>query len=239
MIEIDLEQQVEQPAPAIANAPRERGNVEYFILVYLHSTYPDQIVIKHLRGLVNFLKIFDDIDDCMALINNISNEKVIVITSNSFIDELRPKIEDLQQTLAIYVLSDTDEDPQNSPPANDQPSKVKGFYRDINEIYQQMNADINTVSRDLVSYVNITSNSETLEPMFIYTYLLGEIILDSEETENAMKELIQFSRQEYQDNEEELARIEEFENDYQKARAIWWFTRQCFLSKVNILFFLE
>ncbi len=42
-----------------------------------------------------------------------------------------------------------------------------------------------------------------------------------------------FSRHEYEGNEEELARIDEFESDYQKDRTIWWFTRQCFSSKVN------
>ena len=219
----------------IADIPRERGNVEYFILVYLHSNYPDDEIIQNLRGLVNFLKIFDDIDDCMAFINNISNEKVIVVTSNSFTNQILPKIEDLQQTFAVYILSDNDEDEENPLPV-DQQSKARGFYRDINEIYQQMQLDINVVSRDLISYVNISSNSNTLEPMFIYTHLISEIILDSEETENAMKELVQFSRQEYDGNEEELARIEEFENDYQKHRAIWWFTRQCFLSKVDSIY---
>lgn len=181
---------------------------------------------------MNFLKIFDDIDDCMAFINNISNEKVIIVTSNSFANEILPKIEDLQQILTIYTLLDNEEDEPNPLPV-DQQSKVKGFYRDINEMYQQMQVDINVVSRDLISYVNVSTNSNTLEPMLICTYLINEIILDSEETENALKELVQFSRQEYDGNEEELARIEEFENDYQKNRAIWWFTRQCFLSKVD------
>ena len=180
MMEISLEQQVEQPAFAIADASRERENMEYFILVYLHSIQPDETVIKRLRGLANFLKIINDIDDCMALINNISNEKVIIVTSNSFTTALLPKIEDLQQILTIEILCDTDEYQPDSFSVVDQRSKLKGFYRDINEIYRQMNVDINIVSRDLLSYVNISPNSETLEPMFIYTHLLTEIILDSD-----------------------------------------------------------
>jgi len=96
-----------------------------------------------------------------------------------------------------------------------------------------MSNDINIVTRDLISYVNISSNSTTPDPMFIYSYLISEIILDSEETEYALKDLINFARQEYYGNQEELLIIDEFENDYQKDRAIWWFTRQCFLSKVK------
>jgi len=96
-----------------------------------------------------------------------------------------------------------------------------------------MSIDINVVTRDLIAYMNISSNSTIPDPMFIYSYLISEIILDNEETEYALKDLINFSRQEYDGNQEELLIIDEFENDYQKDRAIWWFTRQCFLSKVK------
>ena len=54
-----------------------------------------------------------------------------------------------------------------------------------------------------------------------HIYFCG-IVLDTEETENAMKDLIQFSRQEYDANEEELARIDEVEHDYPKNPAIWY-----------------
>lgn len=81
--------------------------------------------------------------------------------------------------------------------------------------------------------MNISSNTTVLDQGFIYSYLLNEIILDNEETDYALKDLINFSRQEYEGNEIELTIIDEFESDYQKDRAIWWFTRQCFLSKVN------
>jgi hypothetical protein len=168
----------------------------------------------------------------MAFINNISNEKIIIISSNSFSTQILPKIEDLQQIFTIYILLESDED---STLLLNKQSKIKGYYTDMNDIYQQMSIDINIVTRDLIVYMNISANSTTPDPMFIYSQLISEIILDSEETETAMKELVSFSRQEYEGNEEELIRIDEFENDYQKTRAIWWFTRQCFLSKVIII----
>jgi hypothetical protein len=164
----------------------------------------------------------------MAFINNISNEKIIFISSNSFSKQILSKIEDLQQIFTIYILTENEED---SSLLNKQ-SKIKGYYNDINEIYQQMSIDINLVTRYLIAYMNISSNATTPDPMFVYSQLISEIILDSEETETAMKELVNFSRQEYEGNEDELICIDEFENDYQKHRAIWWFTRQCFLSKV-------
>jgi hypothetical protein len=226
-----LEQQVERPEATMGSAPRQRGNVEYFILVYLNSTYPHDLVIQRLRGLVNFSKIFDDVDDCVAFINSISNERVILILSTSFSNSILPRIDDLQQIFTIYILSENDDDEQI---LLKKQTKIKGLYTNINEIYRQISIDINVVTRDLIAYMNISPNSNTLDPTFLYSKLISEIVLDAEETESAMKELINFSRQEYDGNEEELNRIEEFENDYQKDRAIWWFTRQCFLSKVKL-----
>lgn len=175
------------------------------------------------------MKVFDDVYDCIAFINNISNEKIIFLTSNSFTNSIIPRIEDLQQIFTIYILTENEE---NSLQINNS-TKIKGFYNDINEIYNEISNDINLISRDLIAYMNISSNATTLDPMFIYSYLINEIILDNEETEFALKDLINFSREEYEGNEVELAIIHEFENDYHQDRAIWWFTRQCFLSKVK------
>ena len=69
--------------------------------------------------------------------------------------------------------------------------------------------------------------------MFVYVRLIDEIILDHDETDKSMEDLIYFAREEYQENDEELLLIEEFQNDYRPERAIWWFTRSCFLSKVE------
>lgn len=221
---------MENTESSIGNAPRQKGNVEYFMLAYLNSTYPDSSTIIKLRGLVNFLKIFDDVDDCVAFINSISNEKVILILSENFSNSILSRIEDLQQIFTIYTLR---ENAHNQEKVLNKNSKIKGFFTNINEIRNQMSNDIREVTRDLIAYMNISSNANTPDPMFVYSQLISEIILDSEETELALKELINFARQEYDGNEEELAIIDEFENDYHKDRAIWWFTRQCFLSKVK------
>ena len=229
---LNLEQQVQHSEVSAGNAPRQKGNVEYFVLVYLTSTYPDEIIIRNLRSLVNYLKIFDDIDDSIAFINTISNEKVIFITTDSFGNSILSKIEDLQQIFTIYILNENDTDEHEQNLLNKQ-TKLKGFYTNINDITKQMSIDINEITRDLIAYMNISSTSNTADPTFIYSHLIKEIILDSEETDLAMKELVNFSRQEYQGNQEELTIIDEFESDYHKERAIWWFSRQCFLSKVK------
>ena len=214
------------------SGPREKGNVEHFVLVYLNNSSIEQSDLIQLRSRVNLVKIFDDEDDSIAFINSIANEKVIVITSNSFAQSILTKIEDLQQLFYIYILSDCSLD-------NLQSTKIRGSYSTIDDICEQLSEDIQLVSRDLVSYIHICSNgNNSAEAMFIYSVLINEILLDDDESDSAMKELIHFSRHEYQDNQEELTIIDEFESDYQSNRAIWWFSRPSFLSKVISNFFI-
>lgn len=230
LILVFLEPQSEQPKTVNEAPPREKGNVEYFILIYLHESKPEESVVKHLRSLVNFLKIFDDTDDCIAFINTISNEKILLILSSSFQKSIHPKIKELQQIYTIYILSERENDDDDSPL---KPAKVQGFYTDINDIYQPITNDINKISRDLVIYLNTSSNVVTMEQVVEYFLLLNEIILDKTDTKDDIKELTNFARQEYEGNDEELKIIDEFENTYQKNQAIYWFSRQCFISKVN------
>lgn len=208
---------------------REKGNVENFALVYLHTSYPDESIIKQLRSIVNFMKIFNDIDDCVAFINTISYEKIVLILSNSFADSILPRIGELQQIYTIYVLRENEDDIDLS---SKQP-KIQGLFKNTNDICEQMRNDTSKISRDLIIYLNASSNAITLEPAFTYFQLLSEIILDKNEIGHGLKELINFSRQEYDGNDEELKLIDEFEKTYQKNQAIYWFSRQCFISKVN------
>ncbi|CAF4642354.1 unnamed protein product, partial [Rotaria sp. Silwood2] len=119
------QQQIESSKVLAGSAPREKGNVEYFTLVYLHSSYPDESIIKQFRSLVNFLKIFNDIDDCIAFINGVFNEKVIFILLNSFSKSILPRIEGLQQIFSIYILCESDDEINLS----FQQLKVQGCYK--------------------------------------------------------------------------------------------------------------
>jgi hypothetical protein len=200
-----------------------------FLLFYLHNLYPDESIIKHFRSLVNFLKIFNDGDDCIAFINNIENEKIILIISDSFYHSVIPRIEELQQILTIYILLENN----NQLDLSSTNSKIQGIFNNINHIYEQISNYINKMTGHLIFYLNISSNSTSIETTVLYFLLLIEILLDKTENKSDLKEMIHFSREEYEGNDQELKMIDEFENKYEKNQAIYWFSRPCFISKVN------
>jgi hypothetical protein len=228
-----LEEQVERPDVARLIPPREKGNVESLTLIYLHNSDPDESTVKHLRSLVNFVKIFNDDNDCIAFINTVTSEKILLILSYSFHQSILPRIKELQQIFIIYILLEN-ADQSDIPSGN---LKIRGTFTDFDDMYKQISNDINKVTRDLVLYLTVSSNATSITSAVFYSLLLSEIILDTTEAKSDMKELINFSRQEYEGNDEELKMIDEFENFYKKSEAIAWFSRSCFIYKVNRMIF--
>ncbi|CAF1633973.1 unnamed protein product, partial [Didymodactylos carnosus] len=57
-----------------------------------------------LRYVINYLKTFIDPDECIDYITSISNERVFLIISGSFGENIIPLISDLKQILSIYIF---------------------------------------------------------------------------------------------------------------------------------------
>ncbi|CAF1931645.1 unnamed protein product [Rotaria magnacalcarata] len=215
---------------SIHSTPRLIGNTENFLLVYLNSAIPEDSLVMEFRSLVNYLKIFDDVDDCIAFINNISNEKIIFIVSDALGDPVVSRIQDLQQLFAVYVLCQTEE--QADSWSTNQP-KIRGISVDINQILAQIKVDIQNDEESILPFTYIlTAVNAKNESSFVKNQILKEILLDSDEMNEAKKELIEFGRVEYADNNEQLKCIEQFENEYRKENTIEFFRKENFLYKM-------
>ncbi|CAF3520932.1 unnamed protein product [Rotaria sp. Silwood1] len=214
----------------IHSIPRQLGNVENFLLVYLDLSIPDDSLLIKFRSLINYLKIFDDVDDCIAFINNISNEKIIFIVSDALGDPIVSRIQDLQQLFAIYVLCQTTKQIDNW--STNQP-KIRGIYIDINDILEEIKIDIENDEENSLpfTYTLTTANTKS-EPSFLRNQIIKEILLDSNDMNEAKNELIDFCRAEYIDNKEQLIYIEQFENEYRKENILEFFRKEKFLYKM-------
>ena len=84
----------------------------------------------------------------------------------------------------------------------------------------------------------VSSNAEgsavdldQLEPSFMYTQLFKKILLEMKHDESARKDLVEYCR-EQENLSDELTLIDEFDRQYRPDKAIWWYSRDCFIYQM-------
>ena len=70
---------------------------------------------------------------------------------------------------------------------------------------------------------------DQLEPSFMYTKIIKEIILSIKFESKHIKEYIKHCRDAFADNQAEINNIKKFEREYHDKTPIWWYTCECFL----------
>jgi tetratricopeptide (TPR) repeat protein len=90
----------------------------------------------------------------------------------------------------------------------------------------------NKIDEPLNISVFDTSVGIKLNDQFVRSHLLIDCLLRMKENTIDMKKFIQLCEEEYKENKSELAVIHEFEQNYNSARALRWYTRQSFLFRI-------
>ncbi|CAF3430159.1 unnamed protein product [Rotaria socialis] len=90
--------------------------------------------------------------------------------------------------------------------------------------------DRESIPMSFVSMNDASSHQELdqLEPSFMYSTLLKEILLELDYGEQAVKELTDDCREKYKGNNSQLQIIQLFEREYHQHTPIWWYTLEGF-----------
>jgi tetratricopeptide (TPR) repeat protein len=212
-----------------AGSPRAR-TVQNFTLIWLDSNIDEsnrdfKHSLTQLRQIVNTIDTFIDVDTCVDFLTQIKDEKVFMIVSGAIGQSAIPVIHDLSQVDSIYVFCGNKL--KHEQWAKEW-SKVKGVFNQTDQICDTLKRDTEQCDRASVS-ITVTSGAlDHLEPSFMYTQLLKESIIEIEYDDKATKELTDFCRDLYRENEKQLRIIVEFEQDYYLHAPIWWYTREGF-----------
>jgi len=214
--------------------------LENFIVIWLdsnmdHSDEDTSNTIIQLQSIVNSIERFTDLDKCVDFLTDIEDEKVFMIISDNLIQEILPLIVDIDQLHSIYVLCNHQAAHE---PWTNQSKKVKGVFTRIESIYDALKQNVSQsdIALTPIGIISATAptNLDELDPSFMYSQLLKEIIVDIEHDDNAKKKFVNFWRQHYVNNGSMLNIIDDFEQNYEPCKAIWWYTKETFIySKLN------
>ena len=203
-----------------------------FLIICLNqSNQIDSNSLNQLRQILNEVKVFNDQDECMDYLTDVTNKKIFMIISNNLImKEFISFIHDFQQVHSIYMYSTTTSIDQSWP-------KFKGMFSSITTICDSIKNDINRHVYDDSSVSIISSNDlsrpnlDKLPASFMYSRILKEILCDIND-HNSKEDLVHFWHQEYVNNQSMLKTIDEFERTYNAERAIYWYTRVNFVYSI-------
>jgi hypothetical protein len=208
--------------------------VQNYIIIWLDSNMKEsskttQKSISKLRTIISSIRTFTDTDQCTNFIRSITDEKIFLIISGNFDKDLISRIEDMIPLKSIYIF--TRHKAKHLKCIDNHPI-IKGIFTKIERICKALQEDVRQSESD-VTPISIVSNTSTanineLDQSFMYSQLLKEILLELEDDHKARKDLVDFCREQYADNDKELKLIDEFEQNYDQSKAIWWYTRECF-----------
>ncbi|CAF4847782.1 unnamed protein product, partial [Rotaria sp. Silwood1] len=227
-------------AAANNTVTRKHGdNLETFSLLWLdaevNTKEENRRAQKRLRSIINYLKIFQDQNECQQYIKSCSEQdRIVLISSGRLGKELIPQIHDLRQLSDVYIYC---WDKKAYKHWAKQFSKIKGVIVSLDDLVQQITMDQKDrgkveepMSMNIYNASgNLDKTTTELNGHFIHSLLLIDVLIKMKSSDADKKKLIQFCKDEYYDNEPQLAVVGEFERDYKSRKALWWYTRDAFV----------
>lgn len=195
-----------------------------------------QKTLAALRRAVNFVNICLTKEACIEALNKHSGVTTFLIVSGTIGQTLVPEIHNRPQLEAIYVFCTQLE--WHKAWAKEW-FKIKGVYNSILPICDALPLAVKQSNEAKLSISTIRAddqdsdeNINQLPPVFMYSQIFKEALLEISYEKEAINELVNFSRDIYDGNESEIEIINQLENSYKPSKAIWWYTRECFVYRL-------
>ncbi|CAF1497392.1 unnamed protein product [Adineta steineri] len=184
--------------------------------------------IEQLKCVVNNVNTFIDGDECYKFIQTINNNKVCMIVSGSLGKHIVPHVHHMSQVDTIFIFCNNQESHKQWAK---EWSKIKGVFTEITRICEALKQAARQCEQNAISISFVASNKklDQLDPSFMYTQILKEILLTIDFEDKHFKEFITYCREAFGDDKNELKNINQLEKAYKNNTPIWWYTWDAFL----------
>jgi tetratricopeptide (TPR) repeat protein len=220
---------------------RRRANikmVQNVVLIWLDSNADDnnedcRNTVVQLRRVVNDINTFGDGEQCIQFINTINDNKVCMIISGSLGEHIVPRVHNMSQVDSIFIFCGNKKYHEQW---TKQWSKIKGVFTEIIPICEALKQASQQCEQNAISISFVATggdatskNLDRLDPMFMYTQIMKEILLNIDFQQKHFQEYIDYCRDVFEDNKDELTNVDKFKRNYRDETPIWWYTYECFL----------
>ena len=186
-----------------------------------------------LKRIVSTIDTFSDAHSCADFLHHLHDDQVLMILSSPLEEDDIHLMHEIPSLNSIFVFS-----PGSKSLHLNSWAKVKGVFDDVASLHRALQQAVRQCEQDAIQISIVTADETTtkdlehIEPSFMYTQLLKEVLLEIDDDDSdgrAIEELIVFARQLYANNASELEKIDQLEREYHEHSPIWWYTYECFL----------
>jgi tetratricopeptide (TPR) repeat protein len=212
--------------------------VQNVLLIWLDSNIDDnnedcRNTVVQLRRVVNDINTFGDCEQCIQFINTINDNKVCMIISGSLGEHIVPRVHNMYQVDSIFIFCGNEKRHEQW---TKEWSKIKGVFTEITPICEALKQASRQCEQNAISISFVATggdatskNLDRLDPMFMYTQIMKEILLTIDFEQKHFREYISYCRDVFEDNKDELNNIDKLRRKYRDETPIWWYTYECFL----------
>ncbi|CAF1155736.1 unnamed protein product [Adineta steineri] len=216
--------------------PISLQHMQNVLLIWLDSNVDKnnedcQNTITQLRRAVNDINIYTDVDQCLEFIQTIIDKKVCMIIPGYFGQHIVPRVHNMPGVDSIFVLCGSKE--RHEQWVKNWP-KIKGVFTDIKQICEALKSTAQQCDQNNMpmSFVGSNKNLDQLDPPFMYTQILKEIILTISFDQKHIQDYLDYCRNIFTDNEKEMININSLKDEYHKNTPVYWYTCDMFLYRM-------
>ncbi|CAF1406096.1 unnamed protein product, partial [Adineta steineri] len=187
-----------------------------------------QNTITQLRRAVNDINTFTDADQCFEFIETVVDKKTFMIISGALGENMVPFVHSMSQIDSIFVFCGNKKCHEQW--VKDWP-KIKGVFTDIKPICEALQSAAHQCEQNIIpiSFVGSNKKLDQLDPSFMYTQILKEIILTIKFKQNHIQDYLNYCRNAFTGNGNEMININRLESEYHNKTPIYWYTCDMFL----------
>ncbi|CAF0999210.1 unnamed protein product [Adineta steineri] len=219
-----------------ANRRMNMQRMQNVLLIWLDNNINETTAdcsntIKQLKRVVNNIITFTDGEECVEFIQTINNNKVCMIVSGALGQHIVPHVDDMSQVDTIFIFCNNQQ--WHKQWAKEWP-KIKGVFTNITSICEALKQTAHQCEQNAISISFVASNKklDQLDPSFMYTQILKEILLTIKFEDKHFNEFITYCRHAYDDDENELKNVNQLQTTYKNKIPIWWYTWDAFLYRM-------
>ncbi|CAF1053394.1 unnamed protein product [Adineta ricciae] len=203
-----------------------RNNLELLTLIWLDyladATQENREVQARLRTKINYLRTFDNCQDCEHYIRNViddKQEKIVLIVSGRLGPDMTQRVHDLKQVVSIYVYCLNKE-------ANEQWAKkykkIRSVIVRLADLLYEIDRDQKSEEQKLNESIEISTNEDYSLPLLLRTKL----------SLKDRRDFVKFCSKEYDDNESQMEKVRDYEHLYSSSSALDYFFNETLLYRL-------